>query len=113
MLFFLSHYFNCTCSGVVRSNPSSHKCTLDEIGWDVLLLLFQLFALLYGWCGRRSDLTLVNSSWTEGHVASLWHSGDPAAVHRVYPPCDTGELETVRRDGDNGADESGGYVVVD
>ena len=33
------------------------------------LLYYKCFALIYGFAGGRfSDLTMVNSSWTEGHI---------------------------------------------
>ena len=52
------------------------------------LLYYKLFAYLYGMMGKRSDVTMVNSTWTQGHIASLWQC--PAMV--VYPPCDTHEF---------------------
>ena len=48
---------------------------------------YRMFAYLYGAAGRRSDVVMVNSSWTRNHIASLWQLGECA--HVVYPPCDT------------------------
>ena len=31
--------------------------------------------------GRCSDVTMVNSSWTEGHIAKLWGGAD--AIQKV------------------------------
>lgn len=45
-----------------------------------------LFALLYGMAGSCSDLIMVNSSWTLGHILSLWRAPNRTSV--VYPPCD-------------------------
>jgi len=40
---------------------------------------------------------MVNSSWTEGHITSLWRN-QPTVL---YPPCDTKVFESLpRRDGD-------------
>ena len=33
---------------------------------------------------------MVNSSWTEGHINSIWKC--PLRTHRVYPPCDIEHL---------------------
>ena len=54
---------------------------------------FQLFAKLYGLAGSASQLTMVNSSWTEDHIVNLW--GDHGKVHKVYPPCDTKEFREI------------------
>jgi len=69
------------------------------------LLYYKCFALIYGFAGGRfSDLTMVNSSWTEGHISELWGGGpgdknhreddhrdssSNVVIHKVYPPCDT------------------------
>nr|CAG4651882.1 EOG090X07J8 [Triops cancriformis] len=50
------------------------------------LLYYRVFAYIYGWMGRRADMALVNSSWTENHVNSIWKI--PFCTRRVYPPCD-------------------------
>ena len=36
--------------------------------------------------GRRSDVVMVNSSWTHSHICQLW---SPRQLFIVYPPCDT------------------------
>jgi alpha-1,2-mannosyltransferase len=33
---------------------------------------YDMFALLYGWMGRRAQVVMVNSTWTKGHVDKLW-----------------------------------------
>ena len=43
---------------------------------------------------------MVNSSWTEGHVSSIWWGkaeSEEGLLHRVYPPCDTVEFERIDR----------------
>uniref|UniRef100_A0A3P9JWK7 GDP-Man:Man(3)GlcNAc(2)-PP-Dol alpha-1,2-mannosyltransferase n=1 Tax=Oryzias latipes TaxID=8090 RepID=A0A3P9JWK7_ORYLA len=44
------------------------------------------FALLYGLAGSCSDVVMVNSTWTLGHILALWRS--PSRTSIVYPPCD-------------------------
>ena len=41
-------------------------------------------AFLYGWTGRNADIVMVNSSWTEENINSIWKC--PHKTHRVYPP---------------------------
>lgn len=48
------------------------------------LLYYKILAFSYGLAGRRADLVLVNSSWTQKHIDSLWK----IKTHVVYPPCD-------------------------
>lgn len=48
------------------------------------LVYYKLLVFLYGLAGRRADLVMVNSSWTQKHIESLWKCR--ALV--VYPPCD-------------------------
>ena len=69
-------------------------------------LYYELFAVAYGWCGRRCDAVMANSSWTRGHIQKIWRRDDVALA---YPPCDTSVLEKIAkgRPGD-----SGGPVVV-
>lgn len=56
------------------------------------LVYYRLLAYLYGLAGRQADLVLVNSSWTRGHISSLW--GNEA--HVVYPPCDVESFKALR-----------------
>ena len=60
------------------------------------LLYYQMFAWLYGVVGRQSDLVMVNSSWTKGHIVKLWGIID--RVHLVYPPCNTQNFEELTLD---------------
>lgn len=45
---------------------------------------------MYGMVGRCAETIMVNSSWTEDHILSLWDC--PFKTHRVYPPCDVSHL---------------------
>lgn len=58
------------------------------------VLYYKLFALLYGFVGARADVVMVNSSWTYGHISSLW--GKPSCTSVVYPPCDTKEFLSIK-----------------
>lgn len=41
---------------------------------------------------------MVNSSWTAAHIASLWWLRGGRRAARVYPPCDTEELQRLPLD---------------
>lgn len=52
----------------------------------VKVVYYCCFALLYGLAGSCSDVIMVNSTWTLGHILALWRS--PSRTSIVYPPCD-------------------------
>lgn len=59
---------------------------------------WELFARLYSWVGSSVDVVMTNSSWTQGHIKSLWgpyrkekSKENPIVV--VYPPVAVEELE--------------------
>ncbi|KAM3576192.1 hypothetical protein VYU27_001900 [Nannochloropsis oceanica] len=56
------------------------------------LIYYHAFACLYGLCGFFVSLIIVNSSWTQAHIRSLWWLGRPR-VWTVFPPCDTSALK--------------------
>lgn len=75
---------------VVRERNSRFNNS-DTISSNVLLsalkvLYYCCFALLYGLAGSCSDVIMVNSTWTLGHILALWRS--PGRTGVVYPPCD-------------------------
>ncbi|KAJ4269575.1 asparagine-linked glycosylation protein [Fusarium torreyae] len=60
---------------------------------------WKLFAILYSWVGSSVDIVMTNSTWTQGHIKSLWgpyrkekSKTDPIAV--VYPPTAVREMES-------------------
>ena len=55
---------------------------------------YRLLAALYGSAGRCADVVMVNSSWTEGHIAELWR----VRPSIVYPPCDIAALRALPLD---------------
>jgi len=52
------------------------------------LRYYRLFAWAYGKCGAASDCVMVNSSWTEDHISSLWN----IIPCKVFPPCEVSHL---------------------
>ncbi|XP_066991027.1 GDP-Man:Man(3)GlcNAc(2)-PP-Dol alpha-1,2-mannosyltransferase [Anabrus simplex] len=59
------------------------------------IIYYKIFAWMYAHVGRCADAIMVNSSWTEEHINSLWNC--PFKTHRVYPPCDVEDLKTLVR----------------
>ena len=57
------------------------------------LLYYRAFAFLYCLAGSYATTVMVNSSWTEAHIRSIWTRTPAAAIHRVYPPCNTTALQ--------------------
>jgi len=57
------------------------------------LAYYTLFAKLYSSVGRASDVVMVNSSWTENHINSLWKI--PEKTLKVYPPCDVEDFKKI------------------
>jgi len=57
------------------------------------LIYYKMFSFSYSWAGRRSDLVLVNSSWTLGHINALWSC--PDKTYKVFPPCDVSEFKKI------------------
>ena len=55
------------------------------------LQYYRAFAALYGRLGRCTDGVMVNSSWTKGHLESLWPT-QASKMSLVYPPCDVSKL---------------------
>jgi len=54
------------------------------------LFYYKLFAKMYSFVGSRAEVVMVNSTWTEGHINSLWKIPDRTNV--VFPPCNTTTL---------------------
>ena len=59
---------------------------------------WEQFARLYSWVGGHVNVVMTNSTWTQGHINTLWR---PAREKRkqkfpisvVYPPCAVRELQ--------------------
>lgn len=56
------------------------------------------FARLYGWVGGYVDVVMCNSSWTSGHIRSLWEPWRADRQYKeptvVFPPTAVLELES-------------------
>lgn len=75
--------------GRVASRESGHN-NANEVAkssfYTVLkLVYYRLFALVYALLGKFCHTVMTNSSWTKGHIDSLWRIKSTV----VYPPCDT------------------------
>lgn len=57
------------------------------------LFYYEIFATMYKFVGRFSNIIMVNSSWTEYHINSLWQC--PMLTYKVFPPCDTRDLQEI------------------
>ena len=88
-------YQNNTIWMQVQSRSSSYnnrrRVTQSPLASYLKLRYYQIFAWLYSKCGAAADCVMVNSSWTEEHIRSLWGRGE-AGVAKVFPPCDTSHL---------------------
>ena len=73
-------------------NNSARVSNSTILSW-LKLAYYRMFAWMYGVVGRQSDLVLVNSSWTQSHILSLWKA--PQRTFIVYPPCDVAEFLTI------------------
>jgi alpha-1,2-mannosyltransferase len=60
------------------------------------LIYYRMLAAGYGIAGRASHATMVNSSWTRGHIADIW--GVSPVPHLVFPPCNTDNLRSIPLD---------------
>lgn len=62
-----------------------------EVMRKLKLYYYKILAYLYGFAGRRADLVMVNSTWTQNHINSIFGSN----AHVVYPPCDTENFQAI------------------
>jgi len=58
------------------------------------LVYYKLFAYAYSVAGNRADVVMVNSSWTLGHIRTLWTGAGERTVV-VHPPCDVEGFLTI------------------
>ncbi len=85
----------------VRSRAKSYNnrrgIANSAIATNLKLVYYKWFAWMYGKAGTCSDLTMVNSSWTEEHICKLWNRPGQL-VHKIYPPCDVRRFKELERD---------------
>ena len=60
---------------------------------SVKIIYYRIFAYLYGVAGSRSDMVMVNSTWTYRHIRTLWKVPEKTVI--VYPPCDISEFTKI------------------
>nr|XP_020477227.1 GDP-Man:Man(3)GlcNAc(2)-PP-Dol alpha-1,2-mannosyltransferase-like [Monopterus albus] len=73
----------------------------------VKVVYYCCFALLYGLAGSCSDVIMVNSTWTLGHILALWRS--PSRTSIVYPPCNVGAFLDIPLEEDDGNEMEDGW----
>ena len=81
--------------GVVAARRAAHNnaniFARSAFGARVKVAYYQLLVALYRAAGRRSDVTMVNGSWTAHHIRALWD----VEPKLVFPPCDTSGLQAL------------------
>jgi len=71
---------------MVKNNTGegvSIKKTVKQTYYHILIMFYKL-------CGYFANEVAANSSWTKGHMDSLWNKGEHMEL--IYPPCDTSEF---------------------
>ena len=76
----------------IQSFNNSRTVSRSRLLTRLKLCYYRIFACVYGFVGRRSDVVMVNSSWTHAHIRSIWN---PDKLFIVYPPCDTSSFESL------------------
>lgn len=62
------------------------------------LIYYKIFAWIFCKAGRCSEVTMINTSWTKGHILQVWQM--PGSTYKVYPPCDVEEFTKLARHDD-------------
>jgi alpha-1,2-mannosyltransferase len=80
-----------TSSGLSAGQSAGTKSGAKKIYWEV-------FAKIYSWVGGSIDIVMTNSTWTQGHIRSLWgpfrdKNLRTSEIAVVYPPVAVKELE--------------------
>lgn len=70
-------------SGRVQFN---NQAGAGSVMQQVKLQYYKVLILLYRFCGFFTSQVASNSSWTKGHVDSLWGLSDDYS-QTIYPPC--------------------------
>lgn len=78
--------------GVNAGKGVGFKGAIKKYYWKV-------FAAIYSWMGASVDVVMTNSTWTQGHIQSIWgprrkQRGRENAIAVVYPPCAVSEIES-------------------
>lgn len=80
--------------GHEHGGGASASASASTLRTHAKLAYYTLLAVAYGAVGGLCHLAMANSSWTGGHVRSLWRwAAARGRVRVVFPPCDTRSLE--------------------
>lgn len=77
----------------VLSNNNRQYIARNPFLTGAKIVYYKSFAFIYSLVGRAADVIMVNSTWTEDHINSLWNC--PLRTHRIYPPCDIEKLKNL------------------
>jgi len=72
---------------------NSSKISNSVVFSQLKLGYYSVFAALYSVAGRCADIVIVNSSWTQAHIKSLWKAVQ-SPIHIAYPPVETEVLKS-------------------
>lgn len=75
---------------------NSHLIANSTVLTTFKTMYYEVFSVLYGFCGLFTSVVMVNSSWTREHIWKLWWRRTPPTV--VYPPVDTTSLQALSLD---------------
>ena len=73
---------------------NSAEVTASTVSHIVKLVYYSVFTFLYFLVGQCASVVMVNSTWTQRHIRTLWLRTKRSA-HIVYPPCDTATLQSL------------------
>ncbi|KAI5780227.1 hypothetical protein DFH27DRAFT_584302 [Peziza echinospora] len=73
------------------STDMLNSLSTESFKMKVKKLYWRLFALIYRGCGAGVDVVMANSTWTAGHIRSLWPK-PTHGVQVVFPPCSVSEI---------------------
>jgi alpha-1,2-mannosyltransferase len=78
-------------SGRAATNNSG-RVAGSKVLSAIKVYYYRLFALAYGWAGRRAVVVTTNSTWTNNHIREVWRTD---ATTIVYPPVNATRLSTL------------------
>ena len=73
---------------------NSAAVTTSTLSHLVKLAYYAVFTALYCLVGQCASVVMVNSTWTQRHIRTLWLRS-ARSTHIVYPPCDTATLQSL------------------
>ena len=73
---------------------NSAEVTGSTVSHVVKLVYYAAFTFLYCLVGQCASVVMVNSTWTQRHIRTLWLR-TKRSTHIVYPPCDTATLQAL------------------